>query len=108
MKMNEPVARIWRGQTPVEKKDSYAKYLYEQGVLELKRLGAREVFMFTRDDGDVCNFMVLSLWPDIATMQKWSGDTPAATRHLDDDADILLELPPETELLEIRYVEKAD
>ncbi|MBB4067348.1 hypothetical protein [Gellertiella hungarica] len=101
----EGIARIWRGRTLPERADVYQAYLYEHGVKKLKALGAREVQMLREDRLGECHFMVISWWPTRESMTSWAGEDPTRIRHLERDAELLIELPEAVQILEVAHRE---
>jgi heme-degrading monooxygenase HmoA len=95
------VARIWRGRTKPGRADEYATYLYQHGVKKLESLGARAVQMFRQDLGEESEFMVVSYWDTLSAMTRWAGDDPTRIRHLERDADFLVELPAGVQILNV-------
>lgn len=95
-------ARIWRGRTQAKDYDAYTRYLYENGVLKIERMpGNLGVQMFRAKTDDVADFTVVSFWPSLDSIRVWSGDDLTRTRHLEKDADFLLELPDRVTLVEV-------
>ena len=99
--MAQGIARIWRGRTLPEKADFYQAYLHENGVKKLKALGALEVQMLREDRAEECHFMVISWWPTREAMTSWAGDDPNRIRHLERDAELLMELPAAVQILDL-------
>jgi heme-degrading monooxygenase HmoA len=97
------IARIWRGRTRPERADLYEDYLHENGVKKLKALGATEVQMLREDRAGECHFVVISWWPDRSAMTSWAGDDPTRIRHLERDAELLMELPESVQVLDLRH-----
>jgi hypothetical protein len=94
------IARIWRGRTTTAKADEYAGYLYEHGIkpLEDKALGVQ---LFREDRTDESEFVTISYWESVEAMSRFAGDDPRRIHHLDRDAEFLIELPREVQVLEI-------
>lgn len=95
------IARIWRGRTLPENADIYANYLYQHGVKKLEALGARLVQMLREDRAEDSYFMVVSFWDTREAMTQWAGDDPTRIRHLDRDAELLIELPVSVQILDV-------
>jgi heme-degrading monooxygenase HmoA len=94
------IARIWRGRTTTDKADAYAKYLYEVGFLPLvkKALGAQ---MFREDRAGETEFITISYWESVEAMSRFAGADPRKIHHLERDAEFLIELPRDVQILEI-------
>jgi heme-degrading monooxygenase HmoA len=97
------IARIWRGRTTTANADFYQEYLYTKGVLKLKSLGATEVQMLREDQPQESHFMVISWWPERQAMTSWAGGDPNRIRHLERDAELLIELPESVQVCDVRY-----
>lgn len=94
------IARIWRGRTTTAKAEEYAKYLYEVGFLPLvkKALGAQ---MFREDRIGETEFITISYWESVEAMSRFAGSDPRKIHHLERDAEFLIELPKDVQILEI-------
>jgi hypothetical protein len=94
------IARIWRGRTPRQRADEYARYLYEHGIkpLEEKALGVQ---LFREDRETESEFVTVSYWESVAAMSRFTGDDPRRIHHLERDAEFLIELPRAVQILDI-------
>ncbi len=95
------IARIWRGRTLAVHADEYTAYMYEHGIKKLESLGARAVQFFRENQGDHAGFMVITLWDTLDAMTRWAGSDPRKIRHLDRDAELLVELPDRVQILDV-------
>ena len=98
--MKPKIARIWRGVTRREVADSYAAYLYEEGIrpLEEKALGVQ---LFREDREGETEFITVSYWENVEAMSRFTGGDPNKIHHLDRDAEFLIELPNSVQVLNI-------
>lgn len=94
------VARIWRGRTRRDKADAYAEILQASTHLIASKPNNLGVQMFRNDKDDVSEFMVMSYWPSVESMNTWSADV-RRVRHLPEDEEYLLELPEFVDLYEM-------
>jgi hypothetical protein len=94
------IARIWRGRTPRQRADEYARYLYEHGIkpLEDKALGVQ---LFREDRETESEFVTVSYWESVQAMSRFAGDDPRRIHHLERDAEFLIELPRTVQILDI-------
>jgi len=94
------IARIWRGRTTSERADEYAAYLYEHGIkpLEEKALGVQ---LFRENRKTESEFVTISYWESVEAMSRFAGDDPRRIHHLERDAEFLIELPKEVQVLDI-------
>jgi hypothetical protein len=94
------IARIWRGRTRREVADAYQPYLQETGIRPLmeKALGVQN---FREDRADESEFVTISYWESVEAMARFTGGDPTKIHHLPRDAEFLIELPKEVQILRI-------
>jgi heme-degrading monooxygenase HmoA len=95
------IVRIWRGRTRRERADEYERYNYEAGIKPLigKALGVQTL----REDRDhETEFMTISYWESVEAMRAFTGGDPGKVHHLERDAEFLIELPREVQILRLR------
>jgi heme-degrading monooxygenase HmoA len=96
------VARIWQGRTPQASAESYAKYLYDEGVKKLRATkGNLGVQVFRRLNGGVAEFMTISYWSSRDEIRSYAGDDIDKPHHLPKDPEYLLELPTHVQHFDI-------
>ena len=95
-------ARIWRGRTRPNRADEYEAYNYEVGIKPLieKALGVQTL---REDRSEYTEFMTISYWESVAAMAAFTGADPSAIHHLPRDAEFLVELPTEVQILRLRH-----
>jgi heme-degrading monooxygenase HmoA len=94
------IARIWRGRTRRAVADEYEAYNYEVGIKPLieKALGVQT---FREDRAEETEFMTISYWESVEAMARFTGSDPTKIHHLDRDAELLVELPKEVQILRL-------
>ena len=94
------IARIWRGRVRPERADEYEAYSYEAGIRPLidKAIGLQT---FREDRDGESEFMTISYWESIEAMSSFTGGDPTAIHHLERDAEFLIELPKEVQILRL-------
>lgn len=96
------VARIWQGRTRAAIADQYMVYMYEHGVKKLRATpGNLGVRVLRRIDGGVAYFMTVSFWGSLDEIRAYAGADIEKPRHLERDADFLLELPQSVQHFEV-------
>src|SRR3954468_9139466 len=95
------IARIWRGRTKRAKADEYEAYNYEAGIKPLIEK-AMAVQTFREDRENETEFVTISYWENVEAMTAFTGCDPNQIHHLDRDAEFLIELPREVQVLQIR------
>ena len=95
------IARIWRGRTRPESADEYEAYNYEVGIKPLieKAMGVQT---FREDRAHETEFITISYWESVEAMSRFTGGDPTQIHHLERDAELLIELPQQVQILEIR------
>lgn len=94
------IARIWRGRTIRARADAYEAYNYEAGIKPLiaKALGVQT---FREDRETESEFMTISYWESVEAMSTFAGSDPTRIHHLERDAEFLIELPKEVQILRL-------
>ncbi|MGH2737832.1 MAG: antibiotic biosynthesis monooxygenase family protein [Actinomycetota bacterium] len=89
------IARMWRGRTPAEKADDYHAYLRATGLNEYAETpGNRGVYVLRRTEGDVAEFLLVSLWESMYAVRAFAGDDPERAVYYPEDDEYLLEREP--------------
>jgi heme-degrading monooxygenase HmoA len=96
------IARIWRGRTRRDRADEYEAYNYEAGIRPLmeKAMGVQTL---REDRAEQSEFMTISYWESVEAMAAFTGADPRAIHHLPRDAEFLIELPREVQILQLRH-----
>ena len=95
------IARIWRGRVKTERADEYDAYISEAGIKPLieKAMGVQHL---REDRGNETEFITISYWESLEAMSRFAGEDPARIHHLERDAEFLIELPDQVQILQIR------
>jgi heme-degrading monooxygenase HmoA len=74
--------------------------LYEHGIrpLEEKALGVQ---LFREDRDTESEFVTISYWESVEAMSRFAGDDPRRIHHLPRDAEFLIEMPNNVQILDI-------
>src|SRR3954465_7088742 len=94
------LALIWQGRTRPERADEYEAYNYEVGIKPLIET-ALGVQTFREDRESETEFVTISYWESLAAMTALAGPDPTRVRHLERDAEFLIELPKEVQILRL-------
>lgn len=96
------IARIWQGTVPKEKSVLYHKYVLRTGLKDyFNNDGNITAFIFTKDEGNVTQFFVLSLWRDFEAIIEFAGEDYEKARYYPEDEQFLLELTPNVKHYEV-------
>jgi heme-degrading monooxygenase HmoA len=96
------IVRMWRGETALDKEDSYAEYLQTTGVTDYRATpGNRGVLVLRRRVGDRLEWLTVSLWESVQAIEKFAGTDIEKARYYTEDADYLLTLEPNVRHYEV-------
>jgi heme-degrading monooxygenase HmoA len=86
------IARIWRGITPAEISDAYAKFLHTKGLEDYKATpGNRGIQVLHRIVGDRAEFVLITLWDSMDAIRAFAGDDPEKAVYYPEDDDFLID-----------------
>jgi heme-degrading monooxygenase HmoA len=89
------IARVWRGITLVERADDYLAYLHETGLKDYaKTAGNRGVSVLRRNQGEHCEFVLISLWDSMDAVRAFAGENPDKSVYYPEDDQFLLQMEP--------------
>jgi heme-degrading monooxygenase HmoA len=86
------IARVWRGAVRREDADAYAEYMRGTGLREYQETpGNRGAFMLRREEGDLCEFVMLTLWDSLEAVKAFAGEDPDRAVFYPEDDRFLVE-----------------
>jgi len=86
------ISRIWKGNVPMEKKESYLQYIRETGLEEYARTpGNLGAYLLIQDQGDECEFMTLSFWDSVESIRGFAGEDYEAAKYYPEDEAFLVD-----------------
>lgn len=86
------IARIWRGATSAADGDAYVDYLNRTGVPGYAATpGNQGVHMLRRNEGDRCEFLMLTFWDSMAAVKRFAGDDPERAVFYPEDDRFLVD-----------------
>ncbi|HEY2935269.1 MAG TPA: antibiotic biosynthesis monooxygenase [Gaiellaceae bacterium] len=86
------IARIWRGAVRRENSDEYVDYLRATGLPEYRATpGNRGAWILRRDQGDRTEFVTLSFWESLASVEGFAGADPERAVFYPEDDRFLVE-----------------
>ena len=89
------IARTWHGRVPAAKADAYYGDLPQTGLPGYRATpGNRGVWVFRRIEGDVCHYLLTTLWDSLDAIKRFAGDDYERARSYPEDDDYLLEREP--------------
>ena len=86
------IARTWRGAVRREDADRYVEYLQRTGIPEYRATpGNRGAWILRRDEGDTTEFVTLSFWDSMESVEGFAGPDPARAVFYPEDDRFLVE-----------------
>ena len=86
------IVRTWRGWTRSEDADRYVEYLRETGLKEYRSTpGNRGAWTLRRTEGDLCEFVTVSLWESLEDVRRFAGDEVERAVFYPEDDEFLVE-----------------
>jgi heme-degrading monooxygenase HmoA len=98
------IARIWRGAVQRGEADRYVDYLQETGIPAYRGTpGNRGAWILRSDRGELTEFVTLSFWDSIESVQAFAGSDPDRAVFYPEDEHFLVERD-----LHVRHYELID
>ncbi len=96
--------RIWHGVTRRDVADEYEMFLIERAVPDYESVpGLRKVIFSRRDEGDVTNFFLITIWDSMESMEHFTGGDPYKAKYYSEDDRYLLEKEEHVQIYKIFY-----
>jgi heme-degrading monooxygenase HmoA len=96
------IARQWVGETLESDSDTYAKYLQETGVKEIRATkGNKGVWLMRRVREGRAEFVVISMWDSLESIKAFAGNKYENAVYYPEDQKFLLSLPPHVSHYEV-------
>ena len=89
------IARQWVGETLEADANTYAKYLKETGVNEIRATqGNKGVWLLRRVRDGIAEFVVISMWDSLESIKAFAGNEYEKAVYYPEDEKYLQSLPP--------------
>ena len=86
------IARFWTGAVQLADAEAYAQYIHDTGFAEYARTpGNRGAWILRQDNGDLTEFICVSLWESYDAIRAFAGDDIEAAVLYDEDARYLID-----------------
>ena len=86
------IARTWRGATALADGDRYLDYLQATGVAACKGTpGNRGVYVMRRIDAERAEFLFVSLWDSMESVEAFAGPEPERAVFYPEDKEYLVD-----------------
>jgi heme-degrading monooxygenase HmoA len=86
------IARIWRGAVRCEDADRYVDYLQGTGIPEYRATpGNRGAWILRRDAGETTEFVTLSFWDSLESVEGFASPDPGRAVFYPEDDRFLVE-----------------
>lgn len=89
------IARMWRGGTRAEDAEAYAGYVARTGIAAYAATpGNRGSWLLCRIEGDLAEFLTLSLWDSLDAVRAFAGEDVERAVFYPEDDHWLIERDP--------------
>lgn len=96
------IVRIWRGQIAQDQAAEYGKLMRERAIPDYRATpGNIDAWCLTKDMDDYVEFMMLTRWKDLESIQAFAGDNVERARYYDFDPNFLISMPECVEHFEV-------
>ena len=96
------IARIWKGEVPLDRSDEYLQRMRTVAIPDYRSTGGNQgAFALRRLHGDRAEFLMLTFWDSLESIEAFSGDDTSVAKYYDFDAEVLLEMVPNADHYEI-------
>lgn len=96
------IARVWRGITRLDQADAYLDHIRTRIMPAVRsQPGLIDFWTLRREQGDQCEFQLVTVWESLDAMQDWAGKRPDAAVYFDEDDRYLLDMEPLVRIYEI-------
>lgn len=96
------IARIWRGITRLDQAQAYLEHLQHSALPPLRRQpGLCDAWLLRREQGEQCEFQLVTLWHSEQAMRAWAGSDPEQAVYSDQEDRFLLDMEPLVRLYEV-------
>ena len=98
------IARTWRGATRAEDADTYVEYLHRTGLAAYAATEGNRGVLCLRDvRGDRAEFLLVSLWEDMAAVRRFAGNDPTRAVFYPDVDHLLVDRDETVHHYEVVY-----
>ncbi len=96
------ITRIWKGEVPLDRSDEYLERMRKVAIPDYRSTnGNRGAFALRRIHEDRAEFLMLTFWDSLESIEAFAGTDVNAAKYYDFDAEVLLEMVPLAEHLEM-------
>lgn len=96
------IARIWKGEVPLDRSDEYLIRMREVAIPDYRSTsGNQGAFALRQVHGDRAEFLMLTFWESLESIEAFAGDDISVAKYYDSDAEFLLEMRPNVDHYEI-------
>ncbi len=96
------IARIWKGEVPLDRSDEYLERMRTVAIPDYRSTdGNQGAFALRRLHEDRVEFLMLTFWDSLEAIKAFNGDDISVAKYYDFDAEVLLEMVPNADHYEI-------
>lgn len=96
------IARIWKGEVPLDRSDEYLQRMRTVAIPDYRSTeGNKGAFALRRLHGDRAEFLMLTFWESLESIEAFAGGDISIAKYYDFDTEVLLEMAPNADHYEI-------
>jgi len=96
------IARIWKGEVPLDRSDEYLERMRKVAIPDYRSTdGNRGAFALRRLHEDRAEFLMLTFWDSLESIEAFAGADISVAKYYDFDAEVLLEMVPAADHFEM-------
>ena len=93
---------MWKGEVPLDRSDEYLERMRTVAIPDYKSTaGNVAAYCLHRVLDDRAEFVMLTFWESIDAIKAFSGDDISVAKYYDFDAEVLLEMVPNSDHYEM-------
>ncbi|RLE16578.1 MAG: antibiotic biosynthesis monooxygenase [Actinobacteria bacterium] len=89
------IARIWKGEVPLDRSDEYLERMRKVAIPDYRSTnGNLGAFALRRLHDDRAEFLMLTFWESLESIEAFAGADVSVAKYYDFDAEVLLDMVP--------------
>ena len=96
------IARIWRGEVPLDRSDDYLTLMRTVAIPDYASTeGNRGAFALRRHHDDRAEFLMVTFWESRESIEAFAGSDIGVAKYYDFDPEFLVEMVPHADHFEL-------
>ncbi len=96
--------RLWHGEVSLEKADEYQRFMVQKAAPDYSSVaGLLKLSFQRRDASDRTHFLLMTIWDNVDSVKRFSGDDVELAKYYPEDDNFLLSKEKYTTMYNIFY-----